>query len=80
MNETEAIKKGFNAGYQLEKSNPELARQLRDGFTDKEHPYAQGFIAGIKEYALEKARSAFKSRLQDQSKEKQKEKGRDLDR
>ncbi len=49
----EHIQKGFNAGYQLEKHNPELASTLKKGFTDKEHPYVQGFMAGSQEYSKE---------------------------
>lgn len=45
-NEKDFIR-GFNAGYQLEKLKPELAKKLVNGFTDKDHPYARGFTAGV---------------------------------
>jgi len=53
MTEEEHIQKGFNAGYKLEQLDPALSKTLQQGFTDKEHPYAKGFIAGGKEYVKE---------------------------
>ena len=50
----EHIQKGFNAGYQLQKLHPALSEQLQMGFTDKDHPYVQGFTAGREEFAKEK--------------------------
>jgi len=44
------IQKGFNAGYLMEKLNPELARKLRDGITDDENPYLLGFSKGAEQY------------------------------
>jgi len=68
MDNQEHIVKGFNAGYRLEQHKPELARQLLNGFVDKEHPYAQGFQAGIKEYAKERFKAKMRARDQNKSK------------
>ena len=57
MTEEQYIQKGFNAGYQMEKHDSKLAKTLQKGFTDKEHPYVQGFIAGSKEYGKELAKT-----------------------
>lgn len=53
MNEEQQIQRGFNAGYKLEQLDPVLSKTLQQGFTDKEHPYVKGFIAGGKEYVKE---------------------------
>ena len=53
MEEQGQIKKGFNVGYELEKHAPEICKTIQDGFTDKEHPYAVGFIAGSNEFINE---------------------------
>ena len=42
----QAFKKAFNLGYKLQKSKPELASKLSNGFEDKEHPFAKGFEKG----------------------------------
>lgn len=55
MTEQEYIKNGFNAGYQLQQHSPELAETIQQGFTNKDHPYAKGFVAGSQEFALEKS-------------------------
>lgn len=57
LNEEQLIQKGFNAGYQLQQHKPELAQKLQNGFTDKTHPYAQGFIAGSNEYVKEQSKA-----------------------
>lgn len=56
--------KGFNNGYMLEKHNPELARKLLNGFTDKEHPYVQGFTSGVREFARERIVQQMRERNQ----------------
>lgn len=55
MEENQAIKKGFNDGYLIEKHKAELSQQLVNGFKDKEHPYVAGFIAGSKQMEQERA-------------------------
>ena len=54
MKDIELIKKGFNAGYLLQKHDPELARKLFRGLKDLDTPYAEGYRAGIKEYERER--------------------------
>ena len=53
MDEKTAIKKGFNAGYWMEKYEPELAKMLQDSFGDPDHPYAKGFVMGSREFTQE---------------------------
>lgn len=53
MDETEKLRKGFNAGYLLEKHKPELSRLLQGSFTDNDDPYIQGFLQGSREYMQE---------------------------
>jgi len=60
MTEEQYIQKGFNNGYQLQKHDPELSKTLQNGFTDKEHPYAQGFVAGSQEYVNEQSKEKGK--------------------
>ena len=45
---------GFNAGYLLQKFEPELAQTLLANLAGVEEPYAQGMVAGAKEFELEK--------------------------
>jgi len=54
------IQKAFNAGYLIEKYLPQLSKMLVKGFQDSKNPYAQGFIAGSKEFAQEKVQSKSK--------------------
>ena len=54
-NETLMIK-GFNAGYILQKHNPELAKEIRSNLERVNEPYVQGFLAGAKEYEVEMER------------------------
>lgn len=56
MTEAQQIQKGFNHGYQLQKLQPDLARTIQDGFPDKDHPYAKGFMAGSQEYTKEQTK------------------------
>lgn len=47
------IQKGFNAGYLLEKLNPELSQKLRAGMTDKNNPFFLGLTKGAEQYNQE---------------------------
>jgi hypothetical protein len=88
MTEEQHIQKGFNAGYQLQQHKPELATELQQGFTDKDHPYAQGFSAGREQYTkdaskdqskgMDKYFNKIKNRSQGLSKDNSKDKGMDL--
>lgn len=75
MDHQKDIIKGFNNGYMLEKHNPELARKLLNGFTDKEHPYVQGFTSGVREFAKERVVQQIRER--DQSRDQGKDRGID---
>ena len=44
------IQKGFNAGYLLEKLNPQLAVKLRNGVSDKSSPFMLGMLKGAEQY------------------------------
>lgn len=85
MTEEEIIQKGFNAGYRLQKLKPELASQLQQGFSDKEHPYAQAFIAGTEQYVKDssKDKSSFVdkyfNKIKSQTKTKSPDKGKSKD-
>lgn len=57
METNSIIQKAFNAGYLIHKYLPKLFSLLANGFQDKRNPYAEGFIAGGKEYEMEKVRS-----------------------
>jgi hypothetical protein len=74
MTEKDHITRGFNAGYQLAKLDPTLCKKLQASLTDKEAPYAKGFIAGSSEFAKETTKSytpkVFKKTNPDRSKDK----------
>ena len=53
MKQEDSILKGFNAGYLLQKHEPELAKSLRKVLEGNDKPYVQGFLAGSKEYLTE---------------------------
>lgn len=53
MEENEALKKGFNAGYWLEKNAPELSKTLQEALGNEDSPYAQGFKKGSREFMSE---------------------------
>lgn len=53
MDEKNALIKGFNAGYWLEKHEPELSKIIQESFADRDHPYADGFIKGSNEFEQE---------------------------
>lgn len=83
MTEQEQIKKGFNQGYLIAKHKSELSQKLQKGFIDKENPYVQGFIAGVKEFEREKIKSRGKNydvkHLPRNSKQKTKDKDQNKD-
>lgn len=49
----EEIRKGFNAGYLLEKLNPKLAQKLRSSIADKDSPFLLGMAKGAEQYNQE---------------------------
>lgn len=49
----EEIRRGFNAGYMLEKLNPKLAKKLRDSIIDQQNPFLLGMIKGAEQYNQE---------------------------
>ena len=51
--QNEEIRKGFNAGYLLEKLNPKLAHKLRSGISDKSSPFLLGMAKGAEQYNQE---------------------------
>ena len=53
MDNNEEIRRGFNAGYLMEKLNPKLAQKLRSGMTDTKHPFVLGFFKGAEQYNQE---------------------------
>ena len=54
MNNDDQILNGFNDGYIVQKYEPELAGKLIADLNNTDEPYAQGFVAGAKEYQMEK--------------------------
>ena len=45
---------GFNDGYIIQKHEPELANQMLSNLDGVDEAYLKGFVAGAKEYQLEK--------------------------
>lgn len=88
MDADQEILEGFNAGYIIEKHRPELAKQLLAAVEGVEVPFVEGFVAGSQEYAKErtqmktisKLREASKSRIPRPTKDKEKDKGFDMER
>ena len=70
MNDLEMTKKGFNAGYLLEKYDPDLARKLLKDLKDKDIPYAVGYKAGVKEMARERIMEQYKSNAKAQNRDR----------
>jgi hypothetical protein len=54
MEKEDQMLKGFNAGYTIQKYEPELAKELMANLDGVEEDYIKGFLAGAKEYQLEK--------------------------
>ena len=81
---------GFNAGYMIEQQYPELASQLVANIKDVETSFTKGFVDGSKEAVQEKEmsksktisklRSLQKNIIPRPTKQKNKEKGFDLER
>ncbi len=88
MDADKEILEGFNAGYIIEKHRPELAKQLVAAVEGVEVPFVEGFVAGSQEYAKErtqmktisKLREASKGRIPRPIKDKEKDKGFDIER
>jgi len=53
MTEKEIMKLAFNQGYELQKSDPDLAVKIACSFSDPSVPYANGFISGAIEFIQE---------------------------
>jgi len=77
MGENEILKLAFNQGYELQKSDPELASSIASSFSDHSIPYANGFIGGVVEHIKEIGQSPelFLDRIKTESSS-----DRDLDR
>ncbi len=54
MKNDDQILEGFNDGYIIQKHEPELANQMMGNLDELDGPYMKGFVAGAKEYQLEK--------------------------
>lgn len=54
METNDPLTKGFNAGYLLQKFEPELAKTLMTSLEGVELPYFEGVMAGAKQFVIEK--------------------------
>ena len=63
MTEGKEILAGFNAGYIIEKHQPELFKQLENAIEKVELPFFESFIEGGKEYSKERAKTKFLNEL-----------------
>jgi len=54
METNDPLTKGFNAGYLLQKFEPELAMALLPSLEGVELPYFEGIMAGAKQFVIEK--------------------------
>ena len=54
METNDQLTKGFNAGYLLQKFEPELAKALMAGLEGVDVPYFEGVLAGAKQFVIEK--------------------------
>ena len=54
MKKDDQILEGFNDGYIIQKHEPELANQMITNLDGVDEPYMKGFVAGAKEYQMEK--------------------------
>lgn len=50
----EKIIEGFNAGYLMEKHEPELSKSLREGIPNPKDPYILGFLKGAQQCQKER--------------------------
>lgn len=71
MDEKEFIK-GFNRGYTLKRHSEELAGKIADALKASEKEIDQGFLAGAKEYELERLEKFTARPLNYQLQEKRK--------
>ena len=89
MAKTPVIQKAFNAGYLLEKHQPQLAQQIAKGLQNPKSEFAEGFSAGRKQVEqernqnkskfLEKLKAEFGTPSKPKSKDKGKDKEMDID-
>lgn len=61
MEQEKDIIEGFNAGYILRSTNPDLFRQLKDSLTDPKSGYFSSFLIGAETYEQEKALELLKT-------------------
>lgn len=54
MNHEDQHLEGFNDGYIIQQHEPELANQMMANLDEVDEPYMKGFVAGAKEYLMEK--------------------------
>lgn len=54
MKNDDQILDGFNDGYIIQKYEPELANQMITNLDGVDEPYMKGFVAGAREYQMEK--------------------------
>jgi hypothetical protein len=85
MAKVPVIQKAFNAGYLLEKHQPQLAQQISKGLQNPKSEFAEGFSAGRKQVEMERSqnKSKFLEKLKAEfgvpSKPKSKNKDKDID-
>ena len=89
MAKAPVFQKAFNAGYLLEKHQPQLAQQIAKGLQNPKSEFADGFSAGRKqvemEYGqnkskfLEKLKAEYGTKAPAKAKSKDKDKGIDID-
>jgi hypothetical protein len=53
MKQDESFARGFNAGYQLQKHDPELGERLIQSLQNTSQPYAEALKAGRDQYVHE---------------------------
>ena len=79
------VVEGFNAGYLIEKYKPALAKELVKSLEGVDLPFAEGFVAGSREFVKERGKSKFLGKLRGTKSipsipKKDKEKGFDIER
>lgn len=81
MNE-QNIQRGFNSGYRLRQSSPDLAQHFQALLKDRQDEYATGFNAGVAEYEkeLDKLKSKSPIKRFNLTKPASKDRSRDKDR
>lgn len=87
MSDEKELIAGFNAGYLIEKHQPELAKKIGDAVESVEEEFFQGFVEGREEFTKERSRAKLLDRLKGDfdrplpfSKAKDKDKDLDIDR